>query len=271
MANQGRSFTGERKVRLGDVDRFGRLRLDALTRYTQDVSDDDTTDAGLPQAPGWVVRSTVVDQLMPASLAESLSFTTFCSGLGKRWAERRLSIVGAGGARYEVATLWVCVDPDSGQPHPLTDDFLALYGQAADGRKVSARLKNPRPADQPGDGAGNDVATERWQLRSSDYDIYGHVNNAAYWAAVEQWAHGEVLTGPLRARLEYGAGLAPARSVAIARRTVEQPGGPGLRLWWLAGDAGGGGEDDVTTCSDAQPVASVDLRPLVTDPYQVPG
>ena len=39
----GRRFTGERKVRLGDVGRSGRLRLDALTRYTQDVSDDDTT------------------------------------------------------------------------------------------------------------------------------------------------------------------------------------------------------------------------------------
>ena len=51
-------------MRLGDVDPDGRLRLDALTRYTQDVSDDDTTDAGLDVEPGWVVRSTVVDELV---------------------------------------------------------------------------------------------------------------------------------------------------------------------------------------------------------------
>jgi hypothetical protein len=68
-----------------------------------------------------------------------------------------------------------------------------------------------------------------------------------------------------------GNPLLEAPPLVFLERTVEQPGGPGLRLWWLAGDAGGGGEDDVTTCSDAQPVASVDLRPLVTDPYQVPG
>ena len=71
---KGRVFAGARKVRLGDVDPQGRLRFDGLTRYTQDVSNDDTTDAGMPDVPGWVVRSTVVDELVPGQLGESLAF-----------------------------------------------------------------------------------------------------------------------------------------------------------------------------------------------------
>lgn len=224
MLPEGRRFSGERKVRLGDVNQHGRLRLDALTRYSQDVSDDDTTDAALPETPGWVVRSTVVDQVANASLGEQLSFITFCSGLGKRWAERRLSITGDGGAHYEVATLWVCIDPTSGQPHALTDHFLELYGEAAGDRKVSARLVNPKLADQ-----SEKLKVEPWQLRAVDYDVYGHVNNAAYWALVEQWVDESVLTGSFRARLEYGAGISPAETVTIARTTSESA----ARLWWL--------------------------------------
>ncbi len=228
-AARGRRFTGQRKVRLGDVEIGGRLRFDALTRYTQDVSDDDTTDAGLPADPGWVVRSTVVDQVVPAVLGEELRFATFCSGLGRRWAERRLSIVGGAGARYEVATVWVCIDVQSGQPHALTERFIELYGGAADGRRVSARLSNPKLIDQPADN----LFWGRWQLRAADYDVYEHVNNAAYWAVVEQWLDPSMSAGPVRARLDYGAGLTPAESVPVARSS----GPDGLGLWWLGPSA----------------------------------
>lgn len=267
MAAAGRSFSGERKVRLGDVERSGRLRFDALTRYTQDVSDDDTSDAELPESPGWVVRSTVVDQLVPASLGEQLKFVTFCSGLGRRWAERRLSIRGDRGAHYEVATLWVCVDPETGQPRSLTEQFVDLYGQAADGRKVSARLKNPKLADSD----GPDLCWDSWQLRRSDYDIYDHVNNAAYWSLVEQWLSPQALAEPLRARLEYGSGLAPAETVTTARVL----GPEGLRLWWLEPDdveSGRGAPGEATGGSygskDAPTVASVATELLPPDLYR---
>ncbi len=232
---RGRVFSGERKVRLGDVDPEGRLRLDALTRYTQDVSDDDTTDAGLDQEPGWVVRSTVVDELVPARLGDELSFETFCSGLGGRWAERRLTVRRDGGAHYEVATLWVCIDPVSGRPHRLTDQFNAFYGEAAGDRKVSARQVNP--------AIGHDVDRGRcrpWQVRRVDLDVYGHVNNAAYWALVEQWLE-TAPAAPRRTRLEYGRGIDPTDSVAVARSapTDTADADPELSIWWLSdGESG---------------------------------
>ncbi len=224
---------------MGDVDPDGRLRLDALTRYTQDVSDDDTTDAGLDPEPGWVVRSTVVDELVPARLGEGLRFETFCSGLGGRWAERRLTIEGEQGGRYEVATLWVCVDVSSGRPHRLTDQFRDLYAEAAGDRRVSARQRNPGPPD-PADRS----RPETWQLRRADLDVYGHVNNAAYWAAVEEWS--SPWSTARRARLEYGSGLSGTDSVDIL---VGRSGGA-LALWWLTPTGGAGG------AADGDPVAS---------------
>ena len=244
-----RTFSGRRKVRLGDVTATGRLRLDALTRYTQDVSDDDTSSAGLDVEPGWVVRRTTVTQRQPAVLAETIDVTTYCSGLGRRWAERRLDIVGDHGARYEVTTLWICVDPATGRPVALSEQFLAIYGPSAGGRSVTARLVNPKlpapDADSDADadsGAGADsggktgIRPDRWPwpLRVADFDTLGHVNNAAYWAVVEEalatrWTG----VGPsFVATMEYSAGLVPTDRVTIASATI----GGCPRGWWVVED-----------------------------------
>jgi len=229
-------------VRLGDVTPGGRLRLDALTRYTQDVSDDDTGDAGLAAEPAWVVRRTVIDELAPAQLGEAMTITTFCSGLGRSWAERRLRVCGEQGGRYEVATLWICVDPGSGRPQQLTEQFLDLYGRAAGGRTVTARLTNPKPPPSP--------AATPWPLRAVDFDTLGHVNNAAYWAVVEEVFADQPRSGPSRMTLEYSAGLSPGDSVAIASDVVD---GAQL-LWWLADDG-------------RVVAASVSIRPLPDGVY----
>ena len=231
----GRVFTGRRKVRLGDVTTTGRLRLDALTRYTQDVSDDDTTDAGLDTEPAWVVRRTVVDVLTPAQLAETMEISTFCSGLGRRWAERRLCISGSEGARYEAATLWICVDPESGRPRELTEQFHTIYGPSAGGRTVKARLTIPKPERRQASLDELDEPGERWPwpLRAVDFDTLGHVNNAAYWAVIEEVCSVEDQPAPFRALLEYssGVGLDDVLSILSGRRD----GGVVTHHWYVGG------------------------------------
>ncbi|MCP4223197.1 MAG: hypothetical protein GY773_07650 [Actinomycetia bacterium] len=203
----------------------GRLRLDALTRYTQDVSDDDTNDAGLGPEPSWVVRRTVVDVLAPAVLAETITITTHCSGLGRRWAERHLSVVGDAGAAYEASTLWICIDIEAGRPTMLTDEFLSIYGSSTRGRTVTARLTHPKPVP--------DANHWSWPLRTVDFDIYNHVNNAAYWAVVEESLAVQVPTVPFRTSLEYRDGVVVDDEVTIASAEVD-----GARhLWWLTGEA----------------------------------
>jgi acyl-ACP thioesterase len=239
-------------VRLGDVTPSGRLRLDSLTRYTQDVSDDDTADAGLAAEPAWVVRRTQVDVVRSATLGEEIVITTFCSGLGRRWAERRLSVAGSRGGRYEVATLWICVDPATGRPTELTDEFLGIYGEVAAGRRVTARLANPKPP------AGATV--RRWPLRAVDFDTLGHVNNAAYWAVVEEALAAQPEPEPFGVCIEYGAGLDLAAHVSIAQAEA----GAARLLWWLSGTSGG-------TAPPAAVAASARLVPLPADLYRCSG
>lgn len=215
---------GRRQVRLGDVDVDGRLRLDALTRYTQDVSNDDTTDAGLLDDLAWVVRRTTVDVMEPAGFGERLELVTFCAGLGRRWAERRLHITGDHGAALEVSTLWVHIDAGSGRPRPLPAQFLELYGEAAGGRTVGARHRNPPvPPDAP---------RRRWAVRAVDLDLFGHVNNAAYWAVVEELLADDPMPPPYRCVAEYGAGLGRGSEVELC---WTRPDG-GLSAWLVTGD-----------------------------------
>jgi len=177
--SSGRTFTAERTVRLGDVDRRGELRLDAVARYLQDVATDDAIDAGLSNAMGWLVRRTLIRIDDPARLNERVTLTTFCTGSGRSWAERRTVVRGGDGAAIDAVSLWVQIDVATGRPARLTDDFAAVYGAAAGGRVVSSKLVLPKspPAD---------VRRDPWHYRATDVDPFGHVNNAAQWALLEQ-------------------------------------------------------------------------------------
>ena len=86
---RGRRYRAHRTVRLADVDPAGELRLDAIARYLQDVASDDALDAGLPNPFGWIVRRTLIRVDHAARLGERVDLTTYCTGSGRSWAERR--------------------------------------------------------------------------------------------------------------------------------------------------------------------------------------
>jgi acyl-ACP thioesterase len=217
----GRTFTGSRLARFGDLSPGGRLRLDALARYCQDVSSDDTADAGLANDTAWVVRRTVVEFRRTPQFREPLTLTTFCSGIGGRWAERRVSIGGPSGAGLDVVSLWVHLDADSGRPVPLPPDFHACYDEAAAGRTVSARLQHS--PDVP-----VEATREPWVLRFTDFDLLGHVNNAATWSMVEEvLVRRRDLGQPFRAELEYRAAIERGTDVDLVSRDRDGA----LELW----------------------------------------
>jgi acyl-ACP thioesterase len=173
----GRVFETVVRVRFGDCEPGGRLRLDALARILQDAGNDDFDDAGLDPGSPWVSRRSVVVAGAWPGFGDDLRLATWCGGLGSRWAERRSSVTTAGGASVEVATLWVHLD-DSGRPARLPEWFVRTYGEAAGARTVSSRLHlGPPPSGATG---------WPWQVRASDLDVLGHVNNAVLWAPVEE-------------------------------------------------------------------------------------
>jgi acyl-ACP thioesterase len=179
-SREGRRYSSRRTVRLGDVDPEGELRLDAIGRYLQDIASDDAVGAGLPNALGWVVRRTLVRVTEPALAGEQVELTTYCTGAGRSWAERRTTIRTERGAVIDGVSLWVQVDVATGRPARLGAAFAGIYGSAAAGRQVSSKLSLP---GRPSDGA---VVERPWRFRRTDLDQFGHVNNAAQLALVEE-------------------------------------------------------------------------------------
>ncbi len=193
----GRRFVTERIVRLGDVDPANQLRFDAIGRYAQDLANDDALDAGLEESLNFVVRKTVVVIETPPTFRERLSCTTFCNGVGGRWAGRQSVFVGSDGGRVNVSAVWVHVDPDSGRPKKLSDIFYDHYSESAQGRKASIKLAHDQTAPA-------NAAMVSWPFRWADLDLLGHVNNAAYWRPIEQLLsdHGMSRAG-MSVELEY--------------------------------------------------------------------
>jgi acyl-ACP thioesterase len=219
---EGRVFATTRRVRLGDSSPGGRLRLDAMARLLQDVSDDDTRAAGLEDAAGWVVRRTVMQvDAFPVYL-EVLRARTWCSGTGGRWAERRISVRGETGGSIDTATLWVHLDPATMRPLPLPPQFHELFGEASGGRTVRATLHHaPLPADSS--------PARPFPLRFTDFDVLGHVNNANYWAPVEEeLSRRRDLRAPLRVELEHREAIEPGAMVDVHVRD-----GDGVVELWL--------------------------------------
>ncbi|HAS12825.1 MAG TPA: hypothetical protein DCS55_20300, partial [Acidimicrobiaceae bacterium] len=124
---EGRITGHRRRVQLADGSPKGRLRLDAAARMLQDVSDEDTTDAGFPLSEPWVVRR--VEMLITEFpvFRQHVDVSTWCSGIGARWAERRVRVeVVEGPGLVEAAALWVHLGAQ-GRPTRLPDTFETLY------------------------------------------------------------------------------------------------------------------------------------------------
>ena len=174
----GRRFGHEATVGLGDVAPSGRARFDALARWLQDAAYLDVVDAGFERRGAWVVRRCRIELGCAPTLGERLRLTTWCSGLGKMWAERRTLIAGGAGASAEAVALWVYVDRDSGRPRPLDDDQVAVWASSAGDHRVRARLSHPDPPPE--------AVEAPWHFRRADLDVADHVNNAVYWTVLEE-------------------------------------------------------------------------------------
>jgi acyl-ACP thioesterase len=175
--HEPRVSTSRRAVHGTDVGLDGRLRLDALARYLQAAAESDLAGAGYRSTYDWVVRRCAVRIDSYPRMGQRLLVRTFCSATGPRWAERTTTLADGGRDLVRATAVWAAVDRASGRPCPLGPDFHRVYGPSAAGRTVSARLSHPRPPEQ--------AAGDRWPLRAADFDTSGHVNNAVYWAAVE--------------------------------------------------------------------------------------
>jgi acyl-ACP thioesterase len=209
----GRVFPARRSIRLSDMDSSGRLRLDAVARYLQDIATDDVEETGWG-APDhlWVVRHIKVDVLVPFLSDRAVELETWCSGEAAVAAGRRWSLRGGEGGSIEVDSVWIHLDAEA---RPARLVHFGAYAEAAAGRRVSTKLS----LEAPSSGA----ARRHWPLRVSDVDVLGHVNNAAYWQAVEQVASGTPLDlgRPYSASVDFRSPLDLGDAVELATCDVD--------------------------------------------------
>src|SRR5439155_16304315 len=128
----GRTFTSSRRVRLGDMDPRGRLRLDALARYLQDAAIDDVDETGWGSPEHlWVLRHVRIDVVRPFLEDREVVLQTWCSGVAALAAGRRWSVAGDRGGAIEVDSVWIHLGPD-GRPARL--DGFGAYADSAGSR-----------------------------------------------------------------------------------------------------------------------------------------
>jgi acyl-ACP thioesterase len=193
-----RAYSHVRWPGFADCAPTGRVRLDAIACWLQDVAYADVEDAGVAQAAVWVVRRSRIRVNRFPRFGERFELTTFCSGIGRMWAERRTDVVVVGetSAIVQAVSLWVHLDTERWVPTPLTEAELTIYGGAPD-RRVGHRLRHPAPESIEGGTP--------WNFRATECDIADHVNNAAYWTPLEEELLAEPPPEPERldVELEY--------------------------------------------------------------------
>ena len=188
---QGRKFTQQTRVRLGDTGANGLIRPDAIARILQNVATDDWDELNIDRDLQWLVRRTsfrVVNGAQLPRYGEFISATTWGSGHGAAWGERRTDIYVSDTLSIEAASIWVPVNFE-GMPQRMRPGFINSYGEASGLRKVSGRIAVPE--------IPSEAKRTPWFIRRSDIDIVDHVNNAASWQALSEVATAPVVSASL--------------------------------------------------------------------------
>ena len=206
----GRVFRHGVVAGLADAAPSGRVRLDAIARWLQDAALADVVDSGLDGGGVWVLRRLRLVVWRFPRFGDAVEVATFCSGTGALVAERRSTVSVDGVALVEAVALWVHLDPDGVHPRPLPHGFETVYGVAAAGRRVRARLRHP--AEPPAD-----ASRRPWRFRAADLDLAGHVNNAVYWQVVEEELVAAEPAGGADVEIEYRAAADVGEAVVLAR------------------------------------------------------
>lgn len=199
-------FDRQWPLRVADIDRRGRMRMDAAARHIQDIGQDQLREMGYEAThPLWIVRRTMMDLLAPVEFQNILRVRRWCSGTSNRWCEMRVRIDGKrDGGLVESEAFWININRETQGPARISDDFLA-------GLKRTTSVDRLRWKSYLSVGSRDDAAEIRnYPVRVTDIDLFDHMNNSVYWSVVEDYlaSYPELLDAPLRVTVEHEAPVA---------------------------------------------------------------
>ncbi|MDL9936559.1 thioesterase [Gordonia sp. ABSL1-1] len=238
-------FEAGYRVRTGDVDQQMRVRLDSVARYLQDVANDNIEATTFHSSdPFWIVRRTIIDVIRPFSWPAGFTAERWCGALSTRWTNMRVRLQAEHETNrfnpdprkpglIETEAFWINVN-DQGMPSRLSDDAFEMLSSMNDEHRLRWKAMNPEKAPAPADVA---LPDREHILRSTDFDPFKHLNNAAYLEAVEDELvdHPDLIAGPHRAIIEYIRPIVPGTPITLRRHRDED----GLMVWFLIPDAAG--------------------------------
>ncbi|WP_298440662.1 acyl-ACP thioesterase domain-containing protein [Gordonia sp. (in: high G+C Gram-positive bacteria)] len=240
-----RFFDADYRVRTGDVDQEMRVRLDGLARYLQDVANDniDMTDFD-GSDPFWIVRRTVIDVLQPITWPADFHAERWCGALSTRWTDMRVRLTSTSETNrfnpeprpnglIESVGFWINVN-DQGMPSRISDEALKILSEMTDEHRLRWKSLNPEQAPAADEV---ELPDREHVLRSTDFDPFRHLNNAAYLEAIEDELvdHPDLLDAPHRLVIEYLRPITPGTPITLRRKRINDC----LYVWMLIGSDDG--------------------------------
>ena len=172
-------------INIGDVSSNGFLRLDSLFNILQEKAflHMHTVGIGLKDMleshNTWILNRVAVEILKLPKLEETIDVDTWSRKIYRFKGLRDYEVFADGESVIRATSLWVYFDTEKGRPVRAPDYFAQKFGaveeQATEVDIESMKFKNITKPH-----ACIPIAT-----RISDYDINGHVNNAAILQYIE--------------------------------------------------------------------------------------
>lgn len=172
-------------VNIGEVTRHGNLRLDALFNILQEKAILHTHKVGLEikdmleAQKIWVLNRVAVEISELPRLEESIEVFTWSRKIHRFKGMRDFEIFAGEKSIIRAASLWVYFDAEKGRPVRVPDSLEEKYGAVND-QAVADDIETMQFSSIADADFSLPIAT-----RISDYDINGHVNNAALLQYIE--------------------------------------------------------------------------------------
>jgi acyl-ACP thioesterase len=201
----------DRELRSTQVDPELRIKPVSLLELFQEAAENHTTQVGLKTQDllergfGWMMYKMAVRVEAWPRLGDPIRLRTWSTGIKGYRALREFDIHLGDRPAVVASSLWFAVDLQAGRIQRIPEDMGSVYAVEPPSTAYFD-LKAWKPEPFPGGGRKADIG-----VRPSDFDPYGHVNNAVYLDYLDAALNrqGRSLNRAAEIRILFRQGISP--------------------------------------------------------------